>query len=459
MHYYIPFKRNTKSQENEQNPKTMSTSRKRDHAVITATGVLNTDTASAASSFPVGGAPSSTERGLVPTISHMTVRSLVPQLPDHIKAKINATTGPSGPNAAATNDDDASDNNTAASSSAQQQQQQPADAAVVSVSFDMAPVSAPIANLLRRLIVTEVPTMAFDRVLIEENDTPVYDEMLCQRLGMIPLQCDATPFEFVTSESIKPDSAADQQKSGGKDNSKSTLLSKDGGLPIYTSSRHVLRFDLDVSVPLDAPMNTVVNVYGSHLKWVPLPGQENLDAKIVHPELLLAKIGCGQRLKLQAFALKGIGLTHAKWSPVSACYYEMRTHVQLVKPVLGDRARQLVALAPNVFALETVAAAGNNGSSSGSSDVKAVVKKAVAFHDCSRLYQDGVDFQEFVSIEKQKDSVRFTFESLGQYKDPFAVVKSALSGFQERLRYLKQLVQRTKITNAEKFEQVAQEAE
>ena len=299
----------------------MPRARKEDIAVVTSTGVLNTDTASSPATFPVGPLPSSVERGVIPTITNVSVRSQVPELPEHIKVKIQQQESAS---AAINNNEDAAEESNNESSTK-------ASDSVVSVSFDMNPVAAPIANLLRRLIVTEVPTMAFDRVLIEENDTPVYDEMLCQRLGMIPIQVDVSHFEFVTSEN---------GASGGTGNN-----------TIYSSSKHVLRFDLDVAVPLDAPLHTVQCVYANQLKWIPLPGQENFNVRVVHPELLLAKIGCGQRLKLQAFALKGIGLTHAKWSPVSACFYEMRTQVRIIKPVVGEQAHQLVKLAPKVFGL------------------------------------------------------------------------------------------------------------
>ena len=347
-------------------------------------------------------------------VANVVVTSSVPQLPAHIQTKMRPATTTSA--AAASADDAAA--------------LPPASDAVCTVTFDMSPVAAPIANLLRRLILTEVPTMAFDRVLIDENDTPVYDEMLCQRLGMVPLACSGIDkFEFVTSEST-------------------------AGQNLYTNATKVLRFDLDVSVPLDAPLHAVHSVYAGQLTWVPLPGQEGMTVRVVHPELLLAKIGCGQRLKLQVFALKGIGLTHAKWAPVSACYYEMLTEVKLLKPLTGDKAQQLAKLVPKVFGVERDPDGGKDDASA----VRAVVLKDVAFQDCSRLFQDGVDFTEFVSVEKVKDAVRFTYETLGQYTDPLAVVGLALTLFAERLRYLKTRVERTAISNADKFETAAQSA-
>ncbi len=43
------------------------------------------------------------------------------------------------------------------------------------------------ANALRRTMLTRLPAMAIDEVLVLENTSVMYDEMLAQRLGLIPL--------------------------------------------------------------------------------------------------------------------------------------------------------------------------------------------------------------------------------------------------------------------------------
>ena len=63
------------------------------------------------------------------------------------------------------------------------------------VEFDLRGVDVSFANALRRIMLSEVPTMAIETVYIEENDGVVMDEVLAHRLGLVPIAADPNDFE------------------------------------------------------------------------------------------------------------------------------------------------------------------------------------------------------------------------------------------------------------------------
>lgn len=64
------------------------------------------------------------------------------------------------------------------------------------MEFDMIGVDASIANSFRRILLSEVPTMAIDRVMIYNNTSVIQDEVLAHRIGLIPLKANPSLFKF-----------------------------------------------------------------------------------------------------------------------------------------------------------------------------------------------------------------------------------------------------------------------
>ena len=67
------------------------------------------------------------------------------------------------------------------------------------IKFELVNADLTVANALRRIIISEVPTMAIDIVEILENTTVLHDEFLAHRCGLIPLESqDVDNYEYVT---------------------------------------------------------------------------------------------------------------------------------------------------------------------------------------------------------------------------------------------------------------------
>jgi RNA polymerase Rpb3/Rpb11 dimerisation domain len=69
-----------------------------------------------------------------------------------------------------------------------------------SITFDMIGVDAPVANALRRILLAEVPTVAIENVWVNQNTSIIQDEVLCHRLGLIPLKADPRKLKYQEGE-------------------------------------------------------------------------------------------------------------------------------------------------------------------------------------------------------------------------------------------------------------------
>ncbi|MEM1543990.1 MAG: DNA-directed RNA polymerase subunit D [Candidatus Bathyarchaeia archaeon] len=152
-------------------------------------------------------------------------------------------------------------------------------------------INAPLANTLRRIILSEVPTMAIDDVVIYENSSVLNDEVLALRLGLIPLKTDLDAYNLPEKCSCRSEL----------------------GCPLC---RAILTLD----VKADKGIRTV---YSGDL--VP----ENPNIAPVSDKIPIVKLAAGQSIRLEAYAKLGRGKVHAKWQPVSACTYRYKPIIKI----------------------------------------------------------------------------------------------------------------------------------
>jgi len=173
-----------------------------------------------------------------------------------------------------------------------------------SMTFILSDTDTSMANALRRIMISEVPTMAIDLVEFENNTSVLNDEFIAHRLGLIPLtstkmnkfnytrecscieRCNLCSVEFQLSVTCTDDQTRD------------------------VTTQDLFSPDPDI-VPVDAAASSSSEVNRS-------------DSGI-----LIVKLRKGQELKLKAVAKKGVGKEHAKWSPVCVATYQFVPDIRL----------------------------------------------------------------------------------------------------------------------------------
>lgn len=134
--------------------------------------------------------------------------------------------------------------------------------------FSIKGINHAYANALRRIIMTEVPTIAIEDVTFAKNSSILYDEMIAHRLGLVVLKTDLKSMDEKTKIIF-------------------TLKSKGNGY-----------------------------VYASDLKTT----DKKCDP--VYPKTPIAKLVDKQELEFEAVAILGTGNEHMKWSPGLVFYTE-----------------------------------------------------------------------------------------------------------------------------------------
>lgn len=148
------------------------------------------------------------------------------------------------------------------------------------IKFTLRDTYVSYANALRRILISEVPTVTIDLVEIEINNTSLPDEMISHRLGLVPLY---TKKDLVFRDDCACDDICD---------------------------RCSVSLTLNVSNNTDMPM------------VVTCKDLKSQDDVVIRSSPVICKLGTRQNLKVICKAFKGVGKIHSKWSPVSVVGFE-----------------------------------------------------------------------------------------------------------------------------------------
>jgi len=167
--------------------------------------------------------------------------------------------------------------------------------------------SPAFANALRRIMISEVPSMVIDDVFFYENQSALDDETIAHRLGLIPLKTDLDSY-------VLPEECECKSEMG------------------CNRCRAMLTLEAEATT-------SAKTVYSGELK------SEDPDIVPVSPRIPVIKLAPGQKIKFEAISRLGTGKQHAKWQPVSACGYKYLPVIE-INQRLCDACKECIEACP-----------------------------------------------------------------------------------------------------------------
>ncbi|MBU0898832.1 MAG: DNA-directed RNA polymerase subunit D [Nanoarchaeota archaeon] len=146
------------------------------------------------------------------------------------------------------------------------------------INFILEDVTPAFANALRRIMISEIPTMAIEWVDFHNNTSALFDEIIAHRLGLLPIKFNSDKFNFVDDCKCKNKGCPSCQAV--------FVVEKEGPCTVYSG-------DMKSS---------------------------NTSVKVTNPAFPIVELLKGQKIKLEAIARIGIGKDHIKHQAANAAY-------------------------------------------------------------------------------------------------------------------------------------------
>jgi len=221
-------------------------------------------------------------------------------------------------------------------------------------------------NSLRRVMIADLPKLAIDDVIIYDNTSALFDEIIAHRLGLVPIPTDLSLLSF-----------------------KDECVCKGKGCPNCTV-RYTLSKEGDGKVLSG-------DLQASEKTWA-----------ITEDKIPIVELFNDQRLILEVEAVLGSGKDHAKWQAVQAPAYRMETIIEFDKSKSSDAKDFVNKLPENLV------------------DIKAdkLVLKDEKKLPVLESYMDQEKI-DYIKIKRDPTKVTFYFETDGALKAKDAIIESA----------------------------------
>ena len=226
-------------------------------------------------------------------------------------------------------------------------------------------------NSIRRIMLSELPKLAVDDVIIYDNTSALFDEIIAHRLGLVPIPTDL--------DLLVP---------------RDECVCKGKGCPNCT-----VRYTL--SKEGEGPDKKVV-IYSGDLQ----PAEKSWA--ITEDKIPIVELYNEQRLILEVEAILGCGKDHAKWQPVQAPGYIFIPTIEIDKKRIDEAKEFINELPEGLVKLK--------GDKLEINDIKNM--------SVLESYIDKAN-ADFITIKRDSSKVIFSFETDGSLKTEDALKKSA----------------------------------
>ncbi len=232
------------------------------------------------------------------------------------------------------------------------------------------------ANALRRTMLTRVPSMSIDEVLILENTSVMYDEILAHRLGLVPLVTKLDDYNL-------PEECDCEGKGCSLCQCTLTLEKEAGAQDMMVYSGDLSSQDPEV-----------------------VPATEGIP---------LVKLAPRQTLILEAYARLGTGLENAKFQPVATVAYKNVPLVSIDRSKCNQCGDCVEVCPKGILLLEDDVLSTQN------------TLECSLCEACVRVCEPGA-----ITIDSKEDSFLFKVESTGALP-PEEIVERATELLKERI--------------------------
>ncbi len=268
------------------------------------------------------------------------------------------------------------------------------------ISILLSDTDRAFVNAIRRTLLSDTPKMAIDTVRFEmgtieqdgeiwETNGPLPDEVVAQRLAMIPIPTKHDEFYFQDS---CPSCAE--------------LVVEDRGCPLCTMIYTCKAFGSEGGRTVTAGDMSFLGANGS------------ISEK--YHNIPITRLSHGQMIEFYATAIMGRGRDHAKWSPVCGIAFSPRQ-----VGVLNIKTRSKI-----LWDLNLTITAKDFDSSGRMEDISKVAQLVNDLHHVGKGTEEAIDFKNAITLEDVPGEYILSFESDGSMTARVAFQKAVqeLSG-------------------------------